>query len=128
MLLNTTYTAHNMLPSMIPPSASNLNSTSQTLPNSATLICPLAFSEINKAKLSDLKIVLGKYAWKMKGTSKAGGLCVKLARETFTSQDILQQSTVRGCRDLPALPMEELRSLITILLTVPSILEKQMRI
>ena len=51
----------------------------------------------------------------MHGPNKAGSLCVKPAREAFFRQDILQQCTVRGCRDLPALPVEELGSLKQVL-------------
>ena len=105
-------------PSMIPPSASQSMippSVSSPATTNMPSICPLPSEAINKAQLADPQTVLAKYAWKMKGPSKAGSLCVKLAREAFFGQDILQQCTVRGCRDLPALPEEELRSLKQVL-------------
>ena len=49
-----------------------------------------------------------KYGSKFKGPCKAGTLCVKLAREVVFGPEVLKQCTVRGCRDLPALPSEEL--------------------
>ena len=52
----------------------------------------------------------------MKGTKKAESVYVKLAWDAFFGQDILQQCTVRKCRDLPALriPVEEIIKASTI--------------
>ena len=44
----------------------------------------------------------------IKGPCKAGTLCVKLALEAVFGPEVLKQCTVRGCRELPTLPCEEL--------------------
>lgn len=40
-----------------------------------------------------------------------GKLAVKLARESFFGTDVLAKCTVMGCRDFPALPVNELNEL-----------------
>ena len=72
-----------------------------------TAMPPLPSSEINQAKLLNTDLIINKYA-KLKGPSKAGALSVKLARESVFGTAILTKCTVRGCRELPALPTEEL--------------------
>ena len=62
---------------------------------------------IDKSSLMPPEDVVRKYP-KLKGESKAGKLAVKLAKEAFFGDKILIQCTVSGCRDLPALPMQEL--------------------
>ena len=63
--------------------------------------------EINQAKLLSTDLVVNKYA-KLKGPSMAGALSVKLAKESVFGTEILTKCTVRGCKELPALPTEEI--------------------
>ena len=65
---------------------------------------------IDKSSLMPPEDVVRKYP-KLKGESKAGKLAVKLAKEAFFGDKILIQCTVSGCRDLPALPVQELTEL-----------------
>ena len=104
------------LPSVMLPHPSFTNPTTATttvqtpcLPSEKppTAMPPLPSSEINQAKLLNTDLVINKYA-KLKGPSKAGALSVKLARESVFGTEILTKCTVRGCRELPALPTEEL--------------------
>lgn len=65
---------------------------------------------IDKPSLLPSQDVIRKYP-KLRGESKAGKLAVKLAREAFFGDNVLVQCTVSGCRDLPALPAQELSEL-----------------
>ena len=65
---------------------------------------------INKGVLLPVDVVLKKYP-KLKGASRAGELAVKLAMEAFSGEQVLTKCTVKGCRNLPALPPSELQQL-----------------
>ena len=65
---------------------------------------------VDKASLTPPSDVLRKYP-KLRGENKIGKLAIKLANEAFWGDIILQQRTVSGCRDLPALPVQELSEL-----------------
>ena len=69
---------------------------------------PLQSGTIDKTNLFSRDAVLTKYGAKLKGPSKVGILCVKLAREAVFGPEVLKQCTVRGRRDFPALPTEEM--------------------
>ena len=74
----------------------------------------LPSSRIDNSKLATPEAILTKYH-KLRVESKAGILAVKLAKEAFFGVDVLAQCTVRGCRDLPALPLPELNELKQVL-------------
>lgn len=65
---------------------------------------------IDKLFLMPPSDVIRKYS-KLRGETKAGKLAVKLAKEAFFGDKILVQCTVSGCRELPALPVQELSEL-----------------
>ena len=65
---------------------------------------------INKGALLPVDVVLKKYP-KLKGSSRAGELALKHAMEAFFGEEVLIKCTVKGCRNLPALPCRELQQL-----------------
>ena len=67
-------------------------------------------SDVAKSKLSNPDTVLAKYR-NLRIESKVGMLAIKLAKEAIFGEDVLAQCTVSGCRNLPALPVEELNQL-----------------
>ena len=70
----------------------------------------LPTSIIQTEKLADVKAVLTKYR-KLKTVYKASTLAVKLAKEVFFGEDIMEQCTVAGTRDHPGLPFDKLQEL-----------------
>ena len=71
---------------------------------------PLPSVAINKQKLVSVNDVLMKHP-KLRCASKVGTLAVKLAKDAFFGQDVMEQCTVAGERELPGLPDEELQQL-----------------
>lgn len=67
----------------------------------------LPSSEIKKSKLVSAGVVINKYA-KMKTESKVGTLAVKLARQAYFGDEVMQKCTVQGIREFPGLPSAEL--------------------
>lgn len=47
-----------------------------------------------------------------------GKLAVKLARDCFFGNNVLQRCTVMGCRDYPALPFQELNELKQVIFSI----------
>ena len=70
----------------------------------------LPSTSINKLKLATPEVVVAKYS-RLRVESKVGILAVKLAKESFFGEEVLERCTVSGYRDLPALPLEELNNL-----------------
>uniref|UniRef100_A0A1X7SGV2 BEN domain-containing protein n=1 Tax=Amphimedon queenslandica TaxID=400682 RepID=A0A1X7SGV2_AMPQE len=70
----------------------------------------LSSTGINKESLISPDMVVKKYEHLCKENG-VGTLAVKLANESFFGADILKQCTVMGCRDIPALPLNELNEL-----------------
>ena len=83
------------------------------LPTCLPLPAPLCDTDtlpsegIPKDKLATPQAVLQKYR-KLRGDALAGSLAVKLARESYFGQEVMQKCTVRGNRGLPGLPYTEL--------------------
>lgn len=70
----------------------------------------LPSSIIIKDKLVTVNEVLMKYP-KLHCKSKVGTLAVKMARDAFCGEELMEKCTIAGERDLPGLPTEELQQL-----------------
>lgn len=84
-------------------------------PIKARPISYLSSASIPKSTLKAPEEVIRKYP-QLRYEARAGKLAVKLARESFFSEGVLAKCTVSGCRDLPALPLEELNQLKQVML------------
>ena len=102
----------------MPKAISNAPHTPQCLPLQGTSnkVTVLPSEAINKAALLPADDILKKYS-KLKGASRAGELAVKLAMEAFFGEQVLTMCTVKGCRNLPALPSAELQQLKQVVFT-----------
>lgn len=69
---------------------------------------------IDKTVLIDHQEVLRKYP-KLRGECKIRSLSSKLAKEAFFGEQVMMQCTVKGHRDYPALPQQELAELKQVL-------------
>ena len=69
---------------------------------------------IEKSKLSSVKSIIEKYH-NMKSESKAPTLAWRIAREAVFGDYVLKQCTPLGSRDLPGLPLAELKEIKNII-------------
>ena len=115
MYSNNSFNTYNSLSNWSPMFNSELNSTI-TSPSPILFRpissgrAPLPSSEIETEKLIPPADIVHKYI-KLKTQSKAPTLAVKLARESVFGVKVLQMCTVAGGRELPALPITEIRKL-----------------
>ena len=115
MYSNNSFNTYNSLSNWSPMFNSELNSTI-TSPSPILFRpissgrAPLPSSEIETEKLIPPADIIHKYI-KLKTQSKAPTLAVKLARESVFGVKVLQMCTVAGGRELPALPITEIRKL-----------------
>ena len=70
----------------------------------------LSSLDINKENLLPTETIIKKYP-SLRHENVIGKLAVKLARECFFGNEVLARCTVMGCRDYPALPVNELNEL-----------------
>ena len=106
----TPYHSYQGVTSPIGPDQATVGSTTPSPIQFSSKSASLPSTSIQKSQLREPDEVLRQY-YKLKTECKIGTLAVKLAREAFFGPEVLAKCTVVGCRELPALPIEEVQQL-----------------
>ena len=98
------------------PSRPQANATTSPLPLTKLQGNALPSSSIDKSKLLPVEKVIEQYP-KLKSEGKAGTLACKIAKQALFGVDIMKRCTPIGNRELPGLPVKELKELKKVMFT-----------